>query len=320
MPELNLHVGLHKTATTSLQQFLLQNRKALNRNGLDYPEICTSEQGAHHPVAVSVSGRFPQATCEPRFRKMLEQVCAARENFATILSSEMFSEHIHMGLMALALDYFERVRVIVYLKRQDILRESIYNQIVKDGHECNEFTASTTYNYDFEKFCDRWADVFGEENIVVRPFEKGQLHKDDVLHDFLKVIGIEKSEGFSFPKQRENKSLPSAVIEFVRASNEFDKIDQAEFVALCSSFFDLKSGNGVGRMYQSPHARSDFVKQFAASNERVARRFLKRDDGVLFYEPMPDLNAEWVGPDHLSTRTAVRVAVEIWNHYKRKNS
>lgn len=46
-----VHIGLHKTGTTSVQSFFSGNRRAFSQAGLHYPESgCVPSEGAHHNI------------------------------------------------------------------------------------------------------------------------------------------------------------------------------------------------------------------------------------------------------------------------------
>jgi hypothetical protein len=46
--KLILHIGTHKTGTTSLQAWLANNREALAANGVSYPHATVAHGSGHH--------------------------------------------------------------------------------------------------------------------------------------------------------------------------------------------------------------------------------------------------------------------------------
>jgi hypothetical protein len=57
----------------------------------------------------------------------------------------------------------------------------------------------------------------------------------------------------------------------------------------------------------SPRERLDIVKFFDESNQKVAREYLGREDGKLFYEPWPDPNEPWEPYEGLTVEKIVPI-------------
>lgn len=102
-PDLLLHVGIHKTGTTALQQALAAARSGLAEQGISYPDTgpempldSLRSSSAHHGVAhrlasMSTTERLQLAL----FRRKLER--HANRARLTVLSSEAFHRHLPAG-------------------------------------------------------------------------------------------------------------------------------------------------------------------------------------------------------------------------------
>ncbi len=55
---LYIHIGLPKTGTSAIQEFLTLNRKELLNHGILYPEECIIKN-AHYPLAWVLNSNFP---------------------------------------------------------------------------------------------------------------------------------------------------------------------------------------------------------------------------------------------------------------------
>jgi hypothetical protein len=54
-----------------------------------------------------------------------------------------------------------------------------------------------------------------------------------------------------------------------------------------------QSGTFVDHSIISPADRLAILKGFKSGNEKIAREFLGRTDGQLFYDNLPDMDADW---------------------------
>lgn len=151
-----VHIGAPKTGTTYLQQFLHDNRAALRRQGLLYPEVSLRGYG-HHDLAFLLAGGYPDwATPQPRMLDDLAaELDAATQGHAgpLLLSSEDFylfpaPERLREMLADVGVLASHRPVIVVYVRRQDDAHVSWYNQTIKaQGHthsldECIEASSA----------------------------------------------------------------------------------------------------------------------------------------------------------------------------------
>ena len=66
----------------------------------------------------------------------------------------------------------------------------------------------------------KWGDVFGDSNIIVRPFESIQLFNNSLSHDFLHTIGIDDHASFK-ETPRMNESLTLEQVIFLMETNKY---------------------------------------------------------------------------------------------------
>ena len=87
---------------------------------------------------------------------------------------------------------FDEIKVVCYVRRQDLWFESIYNERVKTckhgGMSFKEFLAGIQERH-FAEQLDLWAEVFDQQNIIVRPYERAQLFNGNVVDDFANILG-----------------------------------------------------------------------------------------------------------------------------------
>jgi hypothetical protein len=164
----HLHIGLHKTGTSSLQSFFDTNRAAFEAGGYAIPQAGWLD-GAHHNIPLEILRK-------PKFNPALGGLAAALPQIDAqpnaLLSSEEFEFLDLAGVKRLRQGLGDRpAGVIVYLRRQDALIASTYAQQIKMGARLGGFRDYVTdalYHPRFDLFMIlmRWAHVFGREAVT----------------------------------------------------------------------------------------------------------------------------------------------------------
>lgn len=327
-----IHIGAHKTGTSAIQTFLSLNREMLKTKGFLYPGM----ERAHH----SIAGEFrrfslSQITNNPKSSTLTYFDEINKSNLDNIiLSSEIF-ECLHSSVESLKAfidDKFE-VKIIFYVRRQDEKIESMYNSSIKNPKIRSKISfpdfisgkSDTTQNDSFclsqccEEFGDLdyysvllpWERAFGKKNIIVRCYEKEQL-LNGIFQDFLEVMGIVFDEKFQIPNERINPSLNWDVIEMLRLchiqSNEDIRFHMFLLKNLAVINRDDKEKN---QRLLSPQQRCDIIIKYEESNAKVAREYLGRDDGRLFYTPLPRPDDLWEQYEGLTLEKVVQILTQM---------
>ena len=251
---LDLHIGMPKTGTTAIQNFFAHNRNLLrDRYGILYPD-CGVPANQHTALVKSmVAGKYDWAHFNAAIDAFdpEEYVCNVLRSCRqyrcrkVVMSSEYFwaSPVMQAGLQYHApreenysyienvikdcralFSGFERVRIIVYLRRQDDWIDSFFNQQLKDGFpipEPDEIAAPKNYLI-YARNLQLWAKHFGKENIIVKNF--GNLKEGNVIQDFCEVVGVD-SRLLKFPekdKDSANTKLSAASVQIMRSAIDLD--------------------------------------------------------------------------------------------------
>ena len=285
MVELVLHIGTGKTGTTSIQDFLFGNEKELREQGIYLPKYGRQRtRCAYHRVACSLARSYPRHT-EPhdsiegylsRQRKEL------RHDIHTVLmSSEFFrgiSKTAVRRLQETALQHYSKVRIVLYLRRQDTYVESSYKQIIKGGGVLTfrEAVDHGIGSRDWEQLVNKWASVFGRENVIPRPFNKDLFVNGKLEDDFLSAIGAEPIERTAVATARptlSNVSLPNDLIEVKRRINVImgglrGKPENGRLVKALDAYKSKNGGGASGSLFDlQQHA--EFLERFDESNARL---------------------------------------------------
>lgn len=138
MSKLILHVGTHKTGTTSTQDTLALNRSLLERNGVIYPEIGKAN-GQHGLVTEWIDLPKPlhlQTTAVEAWKMLGRE--HGKSDRTVLISSEELSRsspnmRVDMAHLRVLCSAFDEVRVVCFLRNQATYMQSLYLEIVKGG-------------------------------------------------------------------------------------------------------------------------------------------------------------------------------------------
>ena len=307
-----IHIGMPKTGSTALQNFLLTNNHILEKYGWCYPIMSSGEIGDLERLDLERCGNgyyLFESLITHNIKSEWDKQMGIALNYLysnnVIISSEHVYERGTEKFIAGVREKFENIKVVIYLRRQDRTIESLYNQLIKNGEEYrsfDEYLHSNDVSKDFLEYQLKLgliSRIIGRENLIVRVYEKQQLVGNDIITDFLSVLGIPSDKDDWERGEFPNLSLRGNYLELNRLINSVQSMNgylggqnniwrdtdiRRDFYDVCvglSSFF-----NQDNREYGffSLDERKKFVGKFASDNEQIAREYLHRDDGILFYD------------------------------------
>ena len=301
MATLYIHIGTPKTGTTAIQKYLCANRKELEKQGCQYPKF----KKKYSYAQPSRNGCFIEEKSfdEDVYKECMDQIVNAFESFSTIILSDegiwnsgAAKKKTWKRLVSVTEPNNIQVKIIVYLRRQDEYIFSHWSQIIKDRRltdtfpeYCNEASYKKEH-MDYLQMLDTIAEFVGKENIIVRPYEKKQFVDGSIIPDFLDVVGISRTEEFKERSGADNISYKDSILELKRKLNgcptylaKADKSDLRKYIAPLQKKL-LEEGRLKDRKDLTPQLRQEIVGRFAEGNQEVARKYMNREDGVLFYD------------------------------------
>lgn len=263
-----VHIGLYKTGSTAIQKFLTDNAAHLRRDGLIYPRTFR-DRIAHHsiPRLLQKGAHIPWDDLQNELAAT-DKAIISSEDFGAVGSPNAW-KHLRDNLPG-------TVKILCYLRRQDEMLESMYNQHLKMGgtKSLDDFKRDVLCQLDYRVRLQRLTDVFGAENIIVRPYNKGKT-PSALFADFLSAIELDMKPTYVCPARAVNPSLNDTGITFMRFIKEHFPNRIALWCArqVANRFLYLRPS-------QSPHLRfslderNELLSRFAESNTEVARRYL----------------------------------------------
>ena len=337
-PEFIVHIGQSKTGTSSIQRVLGGQRAALAKLGICYP---TSPGWANHGmlpaslVPLSRLGHFNPALWEgigaearlAQFRRdfAAEMAGLPATTRLVILSAEqcggLLTTEEEIGrLRDLLAPLASRIRVVIYLRRQDQHVASSYTQALRvaaiQAPSLPQQGPDRLPHYDYGRLLDRWANVFGAEAMVVRVFDRARLVNGDAVDDFLALCEAPLAVPPDHPDRQSNLSVTPAAIDLLRAMGERLKARPEGLTAaslLWRRFTGAVSDALPGRGWQPhPAEAAAFLARFAEANEAVRQRWFP--DQPSLFSPItvpPDALPPPPGPPPIDRAAALEAACQV---------
>lgn len=175
-----MHIGLHKTGTTYMQNLFSAHRHDLLRAGLLYPStgVASISSSATREGAQSGHGLLTRSSngTKQLVAQLMDEI--PRSATTVLLSSENFTlrdrppeQHIQKFAA------FGTIKVVLVLRRQDSWIESYYKQVI-DGHrdfETRSFDAFLEQEgpllLDFYSRFSPWRELVGPDNFHVLSYD-----------------------------------------------------------------------------------------------------------------------------------------------------
>lgn len=203
-----LHIGPHKTGTTSIQAFLSSNRNVLSERGILYPDAGRGRIGKpqhwHFGDAIARGDKEYLV----KFQKDLSAEIERLSPSTLLFSTEVLSrEAIHEDNFRTIREIFDsaQIKILLFLRRQDSLLASRYAEHLKKGGRQRIEDFQRGRILDHLKRIERIMDSIEGCRVVLFPFElcKGRLEKS--IMDFLE---IPMKDEHLYIQETMNPSLP----------------------------------------------------------------------------------------------------------------
>lgn len=204
-----VHVGLHKTGTTSIQAFLHRNRDTLKELNIDVYEglFIPSNHVELHCAAMRINRDSPykllhNLKIDEDFRKKIKNHISEYIKSSTceciVFSSEGLSYLYYADELKRLRSYLPkgRIEIVIYIRNaQDYLRSyknQLRNTPVPSVIEKDSFayTESDSWLLDFETRISKFVDIFGEENVTILNYDEEVQQSQNIIPSFIRILGV----------------------------------------------------------------------------------------------------------------------------------
>jgi len=202
-----VHIGTHKTGTTSLQALLGLNEDLFEQYGLYIPKTCriAPEFGSHHNLAWELNSDPRFNPSRGTFSELLAEIDSIRPPSACLSSEDFEYLHRKPGAIRFLRDGLAKLgyvcQIIVYLRPQADYSESLYAELVKHGlalpfptflgnilaHGSVTHRDIWTFTFDYSELLAPFTGVVGAHQLTVRNYP-AQSDNRALLHDFLVTV------------------------------------------------------------------------------------------------------------------------------------
>jgi hypothetical protein len=301
MATVYLHIGAPNTATHTLQSALAGNYDQLLAQRVLYPKVLRHGDAHHtlvcdlikayrgHTMADLWYGDRARGEAWRELQREIEQHQSRIDKI--ILSSELFFGQTQR-LEDMLADIRDRlsgheIKVVVYLRRQDRLYSSFFNQDVKGArqwaHNAYRFYQThPIFQRDYDELLDIWSSGVGRENMVIRPYEAAQWVGGNILEDFCSVTGIEPL-GAGSASHDDNLGPTQLYIKLCLNRVGFDKAENEGVLSLIRAVCPEQPPRHDS--YVHPALYGSYRGHWLQVNKRLADKYL--EGAPLFTNPIP---------------------------------
>ena len=312
MKTLYLHIGTPKTGTSAIQRFLWDNTEYLAAHSFCYPRFSYV-----YPRSRTTNGLFLTSKIvddqgnrlyeeeKQRYKEGMQIVAKCFEAYDNVILSD---ENIWINTYEDKTDFWTKllqtaeagnykVKIIVYLRRQDAYLDSWWNQKIKHTGATDVYDLSrwdrrkgkyiaTNYYEALEKI----SAVMGAENITVRRYDRDYFEGGSIVPDFMNFLGLEMSDMAESEKKEVNPRLSGNTTEIKRVLNSIPALSVKEnryFQNVLLSYSKVSEEIYPNVMGDSKAAKAVLAK-YKEGNRLVAEEYIKDGDDM-FNEEFKDL-------------------------------
>ena len=279
-----MHIGTHKTGSTSLQQLCDRAASQLREDGILYPKAGrpNSHPWAHHILAWSVQQErgFNNLEGWEKVAQEIRKSGAAR----VLISSEGFVRCSVSDIKKIkCLLPNAKVKAIVYLRNPVDYIISFYKENITGKGETRSFKK---FYRDKKRMCkytaliDRWKKGLGE-SVIVRSFEG--CSKSGLEKDLLQILGVGTESYSKYIRKPANVSISTDRLAVIRWINRLQEYDWSPSNLLQRVRRNLIRGTWRGKcltsiadlIFSEPLYRKEDIEWFKKEIGNSSKKFLK---------------------------------------------
>ena len=208
-----LHIGRHKSGTSSLQHWLSNSRQQLSAQGVLYPFSGSDNKIAHHFLAGQLNTRKSAGEALNEILTGIKQ--EEKGERVLLISSEAFQNIKETTRLKEFIEELniKEVEVVCYVREHLDYAISAYRQMVHAKTTFQTFAEYCVRFRDTKPFMSRWKDV---GNLQLAWYDRSLLVQGDVISDFCHRVGIKGQSDLPLEK---NPSIGGNLLAYKLAAN-----------------------------------------------------------------------------------------------------
>lgn len=275
------HIGYHKTGTTFLQHNVFPNIEGINfynvnieKNSFFKEKICWSPTLEFDKVEVM------------KELDISDNTLYSFENFVGFMGKGTYNYEIAHRLKEIGFK-----KIIVAIRRQDKMMESLYRQHVQSGGTLkpNEYLKDVRYFrwsfLDYYPLIKLYIELFGRENVLILMQEELKESSENVARKIVEFCGAEGVE-MKPANSQTNTSLSVLAIRLLRVVNHFTYSNLRPSNLISKSISTWKTRTllkyldpysisliSFKKSFYSDSFQNETLKKFEGSNKKIEKEF-----------------------------------------------
>lgn len=187
--EIILHIGRHKSGTSSLQEFLRNKEALLGDRGVLYPKSGRFRSVAHHDLAKACNPRIGSRDSALEIARNIRDELRPHHD-KIILSSEAFQNVREVSTLKEVLEEIaprSTVQVVCYVREHVDYAVSSLKQMIQNQTRFASLSDHTSAFKDPTKFLNLWRSV---GDLSLRWYHRSLLKDGDIIADFADQVGL----------------------------------------------------------------------------------------------------------------------------------
>lgn len=238
-----IHLGMHKTGSTSIQDALYNNAcrgangeyvyfnfGSINHNHRIYSLFSDNPNLYYLNIGMSDEEIHNLNTCT---KTLIEKEIEQNINKSFILSGE---DLINLScdelkkLNGYFSSFFDTIKILVYVRHPVSYMTSLLQQVIKSGVGFERFVSESPLSVDsalnlsmlypgYRSIFERLRSVFGADNVILKEFPKSSTGSSDVVVDFFNWLNIPCPSNISIKRNESVSKDALAVVYILRKAD-----------------------------------------------------------------------------------------------------
>lgn len=296
MATLKIHIGIHKTGSTAIQNACISRKNALAAQGVLFPATgfvvhddrsFRESTPGHSRIARAFENAGRGGRKEEKARAVLSDLFdefRASDCHTILLSSERFSKPSDQGYHSGLSFFTERgfdIDVLGYLRRQDHWLESFYRQrlrptgVARETRPLSQWYEEEGLSWlDYRHRLSAWLRNPAVRSVVLRSYDDINATGDIVVDFFAQAklayvhVAADDSRSAVY-----NPSLPATVVDLVRAYNSQPDVESLANDRFVRSLMDF-AGESTDGSLVSDKLWSDIRNVCAPLNDDLSEQLM----------------------------------------------